>query len=337
MEPATHQLKQFARNDPRIRELIDWVVSVLDDNIASIEFASEDASFRRYFRIFHGDCSYIVMDAPVKHMSIEPFARISKKFIEQSINVPEIFAADHKKGLMLITDFGTTTYLQILNASTADYLYDDALDTLIKIQRATVLDPEFLPPYDDNLLRSEMDLYPSWYLSKHLNLSLSSRWTDVLENTFEFLINKALEQPKVWVHLDYHSRNLMYVERKNPGVIDFQNAVLGPVTYDLMSLLRDIYVVWSEEQILKWIRLYLTKAHQAGLDLGCDEKEFAQWFDLMGIQRHLKVAGIFSRLYYRDGKEQFLQDIPTALQYIENVSKKYQELKQLHELITSLK
>ena len=333
---AALPLRQFARNDPRIRELIYWVLSILDNNITSIEFASEDASFRRYFRIFHGDRSYIVMDAPVEHMSIEPFARISRKFIEHNINVPEIFAADFQKGFMLITDFGTTTYLQILNNSTADYLYDDALETLIRIQQATASDPEFLPPYDDSLLRTEMNLLPSWYLAKHLNLSLNARWTDVLENTFEFLISKALEQPKVWVHLDYHSRNLMYVERRNPGVIDFQNAVLGPVTYDLMSLLRDVYIVWSEEQVQKWIRLYLSKADQAGLNLGCDEREFAQWFDLMGVQRHLKIAGIFSRLYYRDGKEQFLQSIPTTLQYIENVSNKHQELKQLHELIKNL-
>ena len=337
MSSANRHLELFAGNDPRIRELIDWVSSILDENIASIDFASEDASFRRYFRIFHGDCSYIVMDAPVEHMSIEPFTRIANKFFEQSINVPEIFAADQEKGLMLITDFGTTTYLQILNNSTADFLYEDALDTLVKIQRATALDPEFLPPYDEHLLRSEMDLYPSWFLSEHLNLSLSPRWTDILENTFEFLIEKALEQPKVWVHLDYHSRNLMYVEHNNPGVIDFQNAVLGPVTYDLMSLLRDVYIVWSEEQISKWVRLYLAKADRAGLDFGCDEKEFIHWFDLMGIQRHLKVAGIFARLYYRDGKKQFLRDIPTALRYIEKVSHKFRELKQLHELITSLK
>ena len=331
------QLRQFARNDPRISELIDWVLSILDDNVTSIEFASEDASFRRYFRVFHGSRSYIVMDAPVEHMSIKPFARISNKFIQHNINVPEIIAANFQKGFMLITDFGTTTYLQILNNSTADYLYDDALETLIRIQQATASDPEFLPPYDESLLRSEMDLLPSWYLSRHLNLSLNERWIDVLESTFDFLISKALEQPKVWVHLDYHSRNLMHVERNNPGVIDFQDAVLGPVTYDLMSLLRDVYIVWSEEQVLKWIRLYLSKAGQAGLNLGCDEKEFAQWFDLMGIQRHLKIAGIFARLYYRDGKEQFLQDIPTTLQYIDNVSNKYQELKQLNELIQNLK
>ena len=337
MALTAHQFEQFAGTDTRILELIDWTENYLNDNITSIEFASEDASFRRYFRIFHGNHSYIVMDAPTEHMSIAPFSRIAKRLLQENINVPEIFAENHEKGFMLITDFGTTTYLQVLNEKSADQLYSDALDSLIKLQRATITDSQFLPPYDQKLLRSEMDLFPSWFLTKNLNISLNSEISDILQKTFEFVITKALEQPKVWVHLDYHSRNLMYTDQNNPGVLDFQNAVMGPITYDLMSLLRDCYIVWSDEQIKRWIRLYLLKAKIAGLDISFDEREFIRWFDWMGIQRHLKVVGIFSRLNLRDGKKQFMQDIPTVLQYIENVSKKYQELKSLYELILRMK
>ena len=335
--PNTDDLARFARGDDRIVQLINWVSGVLDGNISSIDFASADASFRRYFRIVHDNVPYIVMDAPPEHLKIETFINISKRFLQFGLNVPEIFEWSKCEGFALITDFGNTTYLNILNHANADNLYEDAIDSLINLQLATDSDPDFLPPYDSSLLNREMNLFRDWYLPEHRNMTVTNKISDVLDYNFEILTNKALEQPKVWVHLDYHSRNLMYLEKGNPGILDFQDAVHGPITYDLMSLLRDCYIVWPDEKIQQWIDLYLKKASQAGLVNGIDAKQFVEWFDWMGIQRHVKVAGIFSRLFYRDGKSQYLDDIPTVMNYLESVSGKYRELDSLHKLVLKLK
>ena len=334
---TTKHLEQFAGGDERIIQLADWVEEVLGKGIRSIEFASEDASFRRYFRIVHGNGSHIAMDAPVEYMDIQPFIQKAERLLQIGLNVPEIFAWNRGKGFALITDFGTTTYFDILSHSNADALYGDAIDALVRLQLGTFSDPGFLPAYDSALLNSEMNLFRDWYLPVHREVELSSEVSDVLDSTFEMLTDKALEQPRVWVHLDYHSRNLMQVEHNNPGIIDFQDAVLGPVTYDLMSLLRDCYIVWPKEKLNQWIDLYLEKSKQAGLAFDIDRDQFVEWFDWMGIQRHIKVAGIFSRLFYRDGKAKFLDDIPTVVAYLESVSRKYRQLEPFHKLILKLR
>ena len=336
MVQSSLDLEKIALEDQRILQLVEWLSSFLDKKIRSIEFASEDASFRRYFRIVHENSSYILMDAPVEHMDIEPFLRIAEKFLSIGLNVPTVFASNKEKGFALISDFGNTMYLDILTHITADELYEDALNSLIRLQVATSSDPNFLPPYDAELLCSEMELFRSWYLPEHRKLEITPEISDVLDHTFEFLRDRALEQPKVWVHLDYHSRNLMHVADNNPGIIDFQSAVLGPITYDLVSLLRDCYIVWPPERVRHWIHRYFNLAHDAGLSVEFTENEFMQWFDWMGLQRHIKVVGIFSRLNYRDHKAKFLEDIPTVMTYIEFVSRSYKELKPLHRLVTNL-
>ncbi len=329
-------LKYFAGDDDRIIELIDWLSDVLKGDISSIQFASEDASFRRYFRIVHDNRSYIVMDAPVEHMQIEIFVNVARKFLEFGINVPKIYEWSKLKGFALIFDFGSTTYLDILTQSNADTLYTDAIDALIQLQSATFSEPGFLPPYDSKLLNQEMNLFRDWYLPKHKRITLTHEISDVLEYTFDILTKKSLEQPKVWVHLDYHSRNLMFTENRNPGIIDFQDAVTGPITYDLMSLLRDCYIVWPADKLQQWIHLYLNKAEYSGVPIDFEPEQFIEWFDWMGIQRHIKVAGIFSRLCYRDGKRKFLDDIPTVMAYLESVSGKYLQLEPLHKLVLEL-
>ncbi len=327
---------RFAQGDKRILLLSDWVKTILGDNLEFIEFASEDASFRRYFRIGYKDTSFIVMDSPVNFEEFEAFIRISIKFKQIGLSVPEIYAADYQNGLALLTDFGKTTYLSVLSSKTADSLYEDAIDSLVILQNSTSSDVEFLPPYSSELLVSEMELFRTWYLKKHLKVRVSRQMNETLDDAFQLLLAKAQEQPKVWVHLDYHSRNLMVLEENNPGIIDYQNAVYGPISYDLVSLLRDCYIVWDPEDINGWIRLYFKKIKRSGLETEFDETQFREWFDWMGIQRHIKVAGIFSRLNYRDQKPQFLQDIPRVMAYIESVSKNYSELSPLHDLVVRL-
>ncbi|MDE0309928.1 MAG: phosphotransferase [Acidiferrobacterales bacterium] len=334
---ATNEsLKHLCESDDRIKELIAWLSDVLEGDISSIQFASEDASFRRYFRIVHATRSYIAMDAPIEHMDIEVFVKIATKFLKSGINVPKIFEWSKEKGFALILDFGSTTYLDILTLSNADTLYTEAIDALIQLQLATSSEPDFLPPYDARLLNKEMDLFRDWYLPQHKNQEITDEISDVLEHTFGILTSKALEQPRVWVHLDYHSRNLMFTDDHNPGIIDFQDAVLGPISYDLMSLLRDCYIVWPNYKLKQWIHLYLKKAEQSGMSIDFEPDQFIEWFDWMGIQRHIKVAGIFSRLCYRDGKRKFLDDIPTVMNYLESVSGKYRELEPLHKLVLRL-
>lgn len=333
----THiDLIRFANHDKRIMLLADWVRSILGDNLECIDFASADASFRRYFRLGYKNSSFIVMDSPVNFEEFEAFIRYSIKFKQIGLNVPEVFAADYQNGFALLTDFGTTTYLEKLSQYTADILYEDAIDSLILLQKATLTDVDFLPPYSTELLQSEMELFREWYLQVHLNIEVSAQINEILDDTFEQLLTKAQEQPTVWVHLDYHSRNLMVLEEDNPGIIDFQNAVYGPITYDMVSLLRDCYIVWDSDSIEKWIQLYLKKAKLAGLQMDFDEGQFREWFDWMGLQRHIKVAGIFSRLNYRDNKPHYLEDIPRVMSYIESVSRNYSQLRPLHDLVVEL-
>ena len=322
--------------DIRISELNGWLQTVLDNNCFRIEFASQDASFRRYFRVNNKGASYIAMDAPVDLKEFDAFVRIGTKFRQVGLNVPEIFAVDHHRGFALITDFGNQPFLDALNDSTADALYSDAIDSLVHLQQSTQTDENFLPPYCEQMLRSELELFREWYLKKNRQLTMSSEMDEILDQTFERLICVAQEQPKVWVHLDYHSRNLMVVPHHNPGIIDFQSAVYVPIAYDLVSLLRDCYIVWDQQQVEQWIDIYLERARKANVFDIVDRAEFLHWFDYMGLQRHIKVVGIFSRLGYRDNKLKFLDDIPTVMRYIQMVAGKYPEFAPLHQLITRL-
>lgn len=322
--------------DERTEELKEWLGLVLDAREFGIQPASEDASFRRYFRIKVAGDSYIVMDAPPEKENTKPYIRIAQRFLDLGLNVPEIYHSDLDRGFLLLSDLGSRTYLDELGDDVADGLYGDAMDALIVLQAGSFNDRGFLPPYTEQLLHSEMELFRDWYLVKHLDLKLSQENEQELRSTFEVLCRNALDQPQVWVHRDYHSRNLMLTGKNNPGILDFQDAVLGPVTYDLVSLLKDCYIRWPRERVKAWAIGYRELALESGIPVGKDEDQFLQWFDLMGVQRHLKASGIFARLNHRDGKSTYLNDIPRTLAYIRDLSGQYPVLEPLIMLIDSL-
>ncbi len=328
--------KGIAACDDRAGELITWLTDTLGREILAFQFASEDASFRRYFRVTEPARTFIVMDAPPDKMSTEPFIRIARKFRDLGLNTPDIDHFDVRRGFVMMTDFGRQTYFDVLDPDNADALYDAALDTLVQLQAATAAQAGGLPLYDAQLLRSEMELFREWYLPHRLDAAEIASLDEILNAIFEQLIASALEQPQVCVHLDYHSRNLMYRPDQPPGVIDFQDARIGPLTYDLVSLLRDCYIVWPREKVEYWISRYMQKMrHTASIALP-DQQQLMRWFDWMGLQRHIKVAGIFTRLHDRDQKARYLSDMPTVLSYIKTVSRQYRELRPLHDLIVTV-
>jgi N-acetylmuramate 1-kinase len=296
--------------------------------------ASADASFRRYFRAVLPDrSSYIVMDAPPEREDCRPFVKVAAMLHEAGIHAPQVLAQDLGQGFLLLTDLGTRTYLDELNETNAAPLFSDATDALIRWQLAS--QPGALPPYDEALLRREMNLFPEWYVGKHLKKTLSSSQAETLESIFRNLVRSALAQPPVYVHRDYMPRNLMVCD-PNPGVLDFQDAVYGPITYDVVSLTRDAFVSWEEERVLDWAARYWEKAKRAGLPVDADFAEFYRAFEWMGLQRHLKVLGIFARINYRDGKPKYLADTPRFLNYCFAVSKRYRELAGLARLLDEL-
>jgi len=297
----------------------------------TLESASEDASFRRYWRARLADGrSYIVMDAPPDKEDCRPFVHVAGLLRAAGVHAPEVFAQDLASGFLLLTDLGATTYLQALGAQNATQLFADATDALIRWQLATRAGE--LPPYDEALLRREMSLFPEWYVAKHLKKDLSGTQKEVLEKIFQMLVKSALAQPAVYVHRDYMPRNLMVCE-PNPGVLDFQDAVLGPISYDVVSLFRDAFISWEEQQVLDWSVRYWEKAKKAKLPVHADFADFWQAFEWMGLQRHLKVLGIFARIHYRDGKPQYLQDTPRFLGYARSVATRYGALAPLARLL----
>jgi hypothetical protein len=298
-----------------------------------LSIASEDASFRRYFRLRTADASHIVMDAPPDKEPCDAFVRVAGQLRDAGLNAPRILHEDHQQGFLLLTDFGNASYLDVLNPDTVDKLYADALDAIQRMQAG--VDASHLPAYDEALLRREMSLFRDWFLQQLLKLDLSEQQAADWRETTDALVNNALQQPQVFVHRDYHSRNLMHLAQDNPGIIDFQDAVKGPVTYDLVSLLRDCYISWPQDDIRRWVAGF-HRAAQPALVKGVGVDQFLGWFDLMGAQRHLKAVGIFSRLCLRDGKDKFLCDIPRTLGYLESVAPRHAELQGLHRLLGQL-
>ena len=323
--------------DNRLDTLKDWVGQVLDLREYELRPASADASFRRYFRVSGSGATYIVMDAPPDKEDSRPFIEIAQRLHQLGLNVPEVLEQDLARGYLLLTDLGQQSYLAQLSESTVERLYGDALGALVILQAGIFTDPGFLPEYDAVLLRRELELFREWYLGRHLGVTLSGTQTTVLDEAFTLLVRSALAQPRVWVHRDYHSRNLMVTPANNPGILDFQDAVRGPAAYDLVSLLRDCYIAWPLERIEEWALGYQTLALQSGLPVCVDETRFLREFDLMGVQRHLKATGIFARLNHRDGKPAYLDDIPRTLGYVVGVSGRHPALRGLHHLLMDLR
>lgn len=325
--------------DTRFEALRKWVGRVLGATHGDIRPASSDASFRRYFRVTRDGESFIVMDAPPEKEDSRPYVAIAQRFHALGLNVPRILEQDLERGFLLLSDLGERLYLPQLGESTVERLYGDALGALIVLQTGTYAGDAagFLPDYDEALLLREMELFRDWYLGRHLGLSLTRSQSHALEAAFEALIRSARTQPQVWVHRDYHSRNLLVTGRNNPGIVDFQDAVLGPVTYDLVSLLRDCYIAWPRARVEDWAKGYHVLALQSGIPVGEDDAQFLTWFDLMGVQRHLKASGIFARLYHRDGKPGYLPDIPRTLGYVLDVTAHHPELESLAVLLRELR
>jgi len=360
----------------RLQQLEKWLHSQFPESSFELAPASADASFRRYFRITFADggcgcdtlltkpsvCTRIVMDAPPQLENCRPFLHIGKLFENAGTHVPHVYAQDLEQGFLLLSDLGNTTYLQALsegNADTARELYGAATDALIRIQLASRENE--LPLYDEALLMREMRLFPEWYITRHLNVTLDEKQSAKLESVFQCIIRNNLAQPRVYVHRDYHSRNLMVAEPNgparfphpnlppagdgtnekdnlltSPGILDFQDAVYGPITYDLASLFKDAYIRWEEAEVLDWLIRYWEKARKAGLPVHQDFADLYRDYEWMGVQRHLKVLGIFARLYHRDGKEGYLKDMPLVMDYLRRACARYIDLKPLLNLLDTL-
>ena len=323
--------------DSRLNTLHSWLKALQPSwqlDLHTLAPASADASFRRYFRIESkkpGFQTLIVMDAPPQHEPLDSFVKVDLLLSNAGLNVPQILEKNIAEGFLLLTDLGIKTYLAELNNETADYLYQDASHALVEMQLASK--PGILPNYDEALLQRELDLLPEWYLHKHLHIELSELQQSQLKKSFALIIENNLAQAKVYVHRDYHSRNLMVTEQNNPGVIDFQDAVYGPITYDASSLWRDAYIAWPEERVIDWVIKFWEEGRKVGLPMPEDFGQFYRDFEWMGLQRHLKILGIFARLFHRDGKDGYLKDIPLVLEYAIATAHRYIELKPLARIL----
>jgi len=315
----------------RLTQLQDWLNSLSTDTYIDLQVASADASFRQYYRVHNrlDNKTYVVMDAPPDKEDVKPFIHVTELIRSAGVNAPEIVAMDVQQGFLLLADLGNKPYLDHLDEKTADGLYIDAIDALIKMQTIDAL----LPMYNATLLQTEMDLFETWYVNRHQDTQLTALQKESLNSVFNLLIKNAGEQPQVFVHRDYHSRNLMITDTENPGVIDYQDAVIGPITYDLVSLFKDCYIEWPREKIEHWLDLYLARLTPTYF---IEKETLLRWFDLMGVQRHIKVLGIFARLNYRDGKKQYLNDLPLTLKYVLDTCKHYEELQPLQKLLEEI-
>ncbi len=321
------------RGVDRQSELKRWIESRVNVSPLELEPASADASFRRYFRVRAAGATLIAMDAPPAHEDCRPFVRVARLMADAGLNVPRVIAEDLERGFLLLSDLGTAGYLQALNADTADQLFGDAVDALLRWQLASK--PGVLPPYDEALLTRELQLFPEWYVGRHRGITLSAAQSTALASVFALILQNTLAQPAVYVHRDYMPRNLMVCD-PNPGVLDFQDAVYGPITYDVASLFKDAFVSWDEERVLDWTVRYWEKARRAHLPVAADFGEFYRDFEWMGLQRHLKVLGIFARLKYRDGKGSYLEDTPRFIGYARAVAARYAALAPLLTLLDQI-
>jgi aminoglycoside/choline kinase family phosphotransferase len=320
--------------DARLTALERWLVSRFRDTPFTLASASEDASFRRYFRARFADGrSFIAMDAPPDKEDCGPFLHVAGLLRAAGVHAPEVHAAERVQGFLLLSDLGDTTFLTALNEDNASALMGDATEALLRWQLATR--PRELPPYDEALLRRELALFPEWYVGRHLGRALSPEERRALDDAGTLLVRSALAQPRVYVHRDYMPRNLMLCE-PNPGVLDFQDAVIGPITYDMASLTRDAFRSWGEERVLDWAARYWERAKRARLPVDPDFGEFWRAFEWMGLQRHLKVLGIFARLTHRDGKPKYVADTPRFMRYARAVAGRYAPLAPLARLLDSL-
>jgi N-acetylmuramate 1-kinase len=318
----------------RLAQLRQWLEGVLGTSSFELAPASRDASFRRYFRVTrHSGETLVAMDAPPEKEDCRPFVHAAGLLRAAGVHVPAIHAQSLGAGFLLLSDLGTTTYLQALDDNSADRLYGDAITALIRIQLASA--PGALPEYGRDLLLAELRLFPDWYIARQLGRELAPPQHAVLDSAFSLLLENNLAQPSVFVHRDYHSRNLMVCE-PCPGILDFQDAVYGPLTYDLVSLLRDAYIEWDEERVLDWAIVYWEAARKAGLPVAGDFAAFYRDFEWMGAQRQLKVIGIFARLCYRDGKQDYLKDQPLVMRYLRRTCERYAELDPLSRLLGDL-
>jgi aminoglycoside/choline kinase family phosphotransferase len=300
---------------------------------ASLAPASSDASFRRYFRWQAEGRSLILMDAPPPQEDCRPFVKVAAMLAEAGVHVPRILAQDLDRGFLVLDDLGSQTWLEVLSADNADALFEQALQALVAFQKQPVEGQ--LPPYDDALLRRELQLFPDWYLLRHLGVELNEAQRGQWQQVCDLLVNSALAQSRVFVHRDYMPRNLM-LSQPNPGILDFQDAVHGPISYDATSLFKDAFLSWPEERVIAWLQRYWQLAREAGLAVPAEFAEFHRASDLMGVQRHLKVIGIFARICHRDGKPKYLNDVPRFFAYIEAVLARRPELAVLGDLMASL-
>lgn len=326
---------------PRMQALSAWLQPRLaDEGITDFQLApaSEDASFRRYFRITTPSATRIVMDAPPEFEDCRPFIRVAGLLADAGVNVPRILAADLSQGFLLMTDLGRQTYLDVLNDANFDALFRPAADALVKWQ--LVSKPDVLPPYDAGLLKRELSLFPDWYIARHLRVELNTAQRETLNSMFDLIVSASLAQEPVFVHCDFMPRNLMVADRApetNPGVIDFQDAVYGPISYDIASLYRDAFISWDEERVLDGTIRYWEKARAARLPVPGGFDEFYRDVEWMGLQRHLRILGIFARINYRDGKPKYLADTPRFVHYVRKTCERYQELWPLIRLFNELK
>ncbi|MGE0072101.1 MAG: aminoglycoside phosphotransferase family protein [Thiomonas sp.] len=329
----------FADPSPRVQALLAWLqplAAAYGVQPDSLQPASSDASFRRYYRVQSAGGSLIVMDAPPPLEDVRPFVRVARLLAAGAVHVPRVLEQDEAQGFLLLTDLGTTTYLRAIceQPGRADGLMRDALAALVTLQRIDAA--HAVPQYDAALLRRELDLFTQWFVQRHHGHTLGAAQHAALERVFQDILANNLAQPRVLVHRDWHSRNLMLTPERNPAVLDFQDAVIGPISYDLVSLLRDAYIAWPEEQQLDWAIRYWERARAAALPVAADFADFYRDLDWMGLQRALKVLGIFARLYHRDGKAQYLGDLPVVLQHTRLVAARYGAFKPLLQLLDQL-
>lgn len=335
MQPQTEagQIAAGSAQDERKIALDEWVSLHFGQPLKG-QTASADASFRRYFRYNFSDAqgqhSVVAMDAPPPQEDCRPFVRIAELFAEAGVHVPQILAQDLDRGFLLLPDLGTDTWLTVLNEGNADQRFARAIDALIRIQK--ISQPQVLPPYDEALLRRELELFPEWFLQRHLGLQVDAQLRAELDGIFTVLVERAPQQGQVYVHRDYMPRNLMDSE-PDPAVIDFQDAVYGPISYDITSLFKDAFISWPESRVQGWQQQYWQQARAAGLPVPEQFDDFSHDCDLMGAQRHLKVIGIFARICHRDGKPKYLEDVPRFVAYLRTVIARREELAPLGALL----